>query len=77
MKNTDRLVAECLAIVKEIHHMCAPRCGECKEALTEAEIKERLDNNLKLTDPDVICDDCYADFISQKYDEHRHPDERR
>ena len=76
MKKIDKLVAECMAIVKEIHHICAPRCGECKEALTESEIKERLDNGLKLNDPDVICDDCYQDFISQKLEEHKHPDEK-
>ena len=47
--------------------MVIPRCAECGEPLTD---EENLDDQ-------TICNDCLQDFIRQKLEEHRHPDNVR
>ena len=63
-------------LAKEINGMRQPKCNECHEPLTDEEIKEREAEGLSLKDPDIICDDCWADFIAQKYEEQKHPDDK-
>lgn len=50
-------------------------CLECGERLTDDELLERINNNLTLGE-DIVCDDCYNDFMREKIDEEWHPDNK-
>lgn len=47
-------------------------CAECDEPLTDDEIQEAIDGNIK----EPICEDCYQDLLRQKIEDARHPDDR-
>ncbi len=46
-------------------------CSECPELLTAEELREAIELNIK----EPTCNDCYADLISCKTEEDRHPDD--
>ncbi len=50
-------------------------CDNCHERLTFEELGEAVDNGLKLGE--VCCNDFYQDFMKEKVEEERNPDERR
>jgi hypothetical protein len=49
-------------------------CENCHERLTSEEFLEAI--NSGLTAGEVCCQDCWQDFIAQKNEEAKHPDER-
>ena len=53
--------------------ICGVRCIECREPLTDEEIAEATKEELK----HPIRNDCYHDWISDRYEEQRNPDEPR
>lgn len=67
-------ILSCMDTVREIEDMCDVRCVECKEPLTDDEIKEARENGINRNE--VVCDDCWIDFLTQKLQETKHPDER-
>ena len=56
----------CQRVVVKIH------CSECHEPLTSDEIREATQEEIN----NPICQDCYMDYFSEKYNERKSPDEK-
>jgi uncharacterized CHY-type Zn-finger protein len=48
-------------------------CAECKEPLTDHEVEEAINNRLNLKE--VVCNDCWTDWMREKLNEEKHPDD--
>ena len=49
-------------------------CENCHERLTFDEISDAINHDLKLGE--VVCDDCWNQFVDQKYEESKHLDDK-
>jgi len=69
-----KLNVACKKLAKEVDDMLQIKCIECRSPLTDEEIQEAKQNNLKMDD--VVCDKCWQAWMKEKSDEERHPDKK-
>ena len=69
-----KLNIACKKLVKEIDDMTLIKCIQCKNFLTEEELQEGRENGLKIDE--ISCDRCWREWIRDKREEEKHPDEK-